>query len=197
MTDGHMSEKSLESILRENRSFVAPATFAAVAHPNTAELAALHAEAQRDPAAFWAGQARTQLQWQQPFTQTLDESAAPNYRWFTDGKLNVSFNCLDVHLAERRDHVALLFEAEDGSVRRLTYGQLHAEVCRFANGLLALGARCPWCLKPSLPCTPAHASVPCTRWYSAASRRFPCAIASAMPAHVSSSRQMAASAAAS
>jgi acetyl-CoA synthetase len=154
MTEYFMNEKSLESILRENRSFAAPATFAAVAHPNAAELAALHAQAQRDPVAFWADLARAQLQWQQPFTQTLDESAAPNYRWFSDGKLNVSFNCLDVHLAERRDHVALVFEAEDGSVRRLTYGQLHAEVCRFANALLALGAKSGDCIVIYMPLVP-------------------------------------------
>ncbi len=98
--------------------------------------------------------ARAELQWQQPFTQTLDESAAPNYRWFTDGKLNVSWNCLDVHLAQRRDHLALVFEAEDGSVRRLTYGQLHAEVCRFANGLLALGAKPGDCVVIYMPLVP-------------------------------------------
>jgi acetyl-CoA synthetase len=149
-----MNEKSLESILSENRSFPAPAQFAALAHPNTAELAALRAQGQRDPIAFWADMARTELQWQQPFTQTLDESAAPNYRWFTDGKLNVSWNCLDVHLAQRRDHVALIFEAEDGSVRRLTYGQLHAEVCRFANGLQALGAKPGDCVVIYMPLVP-------------------------------------------
>ncbi|MEO8308359.1 MAG: acetate--CoA ligase [Pseudomonadota bacterium] len=149
-----MSEKSLESILSENRSFPAPETFAANAHPNTAELASLHAQARRDPVAFWADQARTQLQWQQPFTQTLDESAAPNYRWFTDGKLNVSWNCLDVHLAQRRDHPALIFEAEDGGVRRLTYGQLHADVCRLANGLLALGAKSGDCIVIYMPLVP-------------------------------------------
>ena len=79
---------------------------------------------------------------------------APNYRWFTDGKLNVSCNCLDVHLAQRRDHDALIFEAEDGSVRRLTYGQLHAEVCRFANALLALGAKSGDCVVIYMPLVP-------------------------------------------
>ena len=136
-----MNDKSIESILRENRSFPAPAEFAAVAHPNAAELAALRAQAKADPVSFWADMARRELQWQQPFTQVLDESQAPNFRWFADGKLNVSFNCLDVHLAKDADQLALVFEAEDGAVRRLTYGQLHAEVCRFANALRALGAK--------------------------------------------------------
>jgi acetyl-CoA synthetase len=154
MSQDSLNNKSLESILSENRSFPAPAGFAALAQPNAAELAALRTAAQRDQQAFWADQARAELQWQQPFTQTLDESAAPNYRWFTDGKLNVSWNCLDVHLERRRDHLALIFEAEDGSVRRLTYGQLHAEVCRFANGLQALGAKPGDCVVIYMPLVP-------------------------------------------
>ncbi len=66
-------------------------------------------------------------------------SQAPNFRWFGDGKLNVSANCLDVHLAERGHHTALIFEAEGGAVRKLSYRELHAEVCRFANALQSLG----------------------------------------------------------
>ena len=66
---------------------------------------------------------------------SLDDSRAPNYRWFTDGQLNVSYNCLDVHLAERGHKTAIIFEGEPGDVRRLTYRELHAEVCRFANAL--------------------------------------------------------------
>ncbi len=79
------------------------------------------------------------MQWHKPFARTLDASDAPNYRWFTDGQLNASYNCLDVHLAERRDKTALIFEAEGGAVRRLSYGELHAEVCRLGNALRALG----------------------------------------------------------
>jgi acetyl-CoA synthetase len=79
--------------------------------------------------------------WHQPFTRTLDAAAAPNYRWFTDGKLNVSWECLDVQLAARRDALALVFEAEGGAVRRLTYAELHAEVCRFGNALRNLGVQ--------------------------------------------------------
>ncbi|MGH8322587.1 MAG: acetate--CoA ligase, partial [Steroidobacteraceae bacterium] len=70
---------------------------------------------------------------------TLDDSSAPNYRWFTDGRLNVSYNCLDVHLAERGEKTALIFEGEPGDVRRLSYRELHAQVCRFANALKAQG----------------------------------------------------------
>jgi acetyl-CoA synthetase len=69
----------------------------------------------------------------------LDDSQAPNYRWFTDGQLNVSHNCLDVHLGERGEKTAIVFEGEPGDVRKLTYAELHAEVCLFANALKALG----------------------------------------------------------
>ncbi len=68
-------------------------------------------------------------------------SAAPNFRWFADGQLNASFNCLDVQLASRRDKTALIFEAESGAVRQLTYGELHAQVCALGNALRALGVR--------------------------------------------------------
>ena len=92
-----------------------------------------------DPNGFWADLARRELHWQTPFTVTLDDSKAPNYRWFTDGQLNVSCNCLDVHLAERGHKTAIIFEGEPGDTRRLSYRELHAEVCRFANALKAQG----------------------------------------------------------
>jgi acetyl-CoA synthetase len=135
-----MSDKSIESVLTENRLFPPSPAFAAQSQPDSAALAALHDAARADPESFWAVQARGQLSWHKPFTTTLDASQAPNYSWFTDGELNVSYNCLDVHLAERRDRTAIVFEAESGAVRRLSYGDLHAEVCRFANALRALGA---------------------------------------------------------
>ena len=79
--------------------------------------------------------------WHAPFSVTLDESRAPNYRWFSDGHLNVSYNCLDVHLAERGHKTALIFEGEPGDVRRLSYQELHAEVCRLGNALRTRGVR--------------------------------------------------------
>jgi acetyl-CoA synthetase len=136
-----MSPKSLQSVLHENRLFHPAAAFAQTAHPDAAALALLHEHASRDPEGFWAEQARSALHWHEPFTQVLDAAQAPNFRWFTDGKLNVSWNCLDTQLATRRDATALVFEAEGGTVRRLTYGELHAEVCRFANALRALSVQ--------------------------------------------------------
>ncbi len=134
-----MSNKNIESVLQEGRLFPPADSFKAAAGLDAAKLAALHAAAEHDPTGFWGDQAREALTWHTPFTDVLDESEAPNYRWFGDGKLNVSVNCLDVHLAERGDNTALVFESEPGAVRRLTYRELHAEVCRFANGLRALG----------------------------------------------------------
>jgi acetyl-CoA synthetase len=130
---------NIESALQEARSFPPPEGFVARTRLDSAALEALRREASADHLGFWARMAREQLQWQRPFTVVLDEADAPNYRWFTDGQLNVSHNCLDVHLAQRGDKVAILFEGEPGDVRRITYRELHAEVCRFANALVALG----------------------------------------------------------
>jgi acetyl-CoA synthetase len=76
-----------------------------------------------------------EINWHRPFTIPLDDSRAPNYRWFTDGQLNVSYNCLDVHLETRADKVAIIFEGEPGDIRKLTYAQLHEAVCQFGNAL--------------------------------------------------------------
>jgi len=92
-----------------------------------------------DHVGFWAELARQSLQWHKPFTITLDDSAAPNYQWFPDGELNVSHNCLDVHLAARGNKAAIIFEGEAGDVRTLSYRDVYAEVCRLANGLKSLG----------------------------------------------------------
>jgi acetyl-CoA synthetase len=95
-------------------------------------------EAEKDYEGFWARQAQELLTWQKPFTKVLDESAAPFYQWFADGELNVSYNCLDRHLATRGDKVALIFEADDGTVTQVTYKELYHRVCQFANALKTL-----------------------------------------------------------
>src|SRR5476651_2666486 len=96
-------------------------------------------KAATDHVGFWADLARKSLYWHKPFTVTLDDSKAPNYRWFPDGELNVSWNCLDIHLEARGDKTAIVFEGEAGDVRRLSYRELHGEVCRLANALKQLG----------------------------------------------------------
>ncbi len=132
-------QKSLESILHEERRFPPSASFSARAALGPEEYAALTAEAARDHESFWARLARDELRWHVPFSHVLDDSRAPNYRWFHDGEINASFNCLDVNLATRGDKAALIFEGEPGDTRRLSYRELHREVCRFANALKALG----------------------------------------------------------
>ena len=134
-----MSSQNIESVLVEERRFPPSTEFTARARLKPAALKALHAEAAADYEGFWARQARSELRWHKPFTVTLDASQAPNYRWFTDGELNVSHNCLDVHLEERGHKTALTFVGEPGDVRHVSYRELHADVCRFANALLSQG----------------------------------------------------------
>jgi acetyl-CoA synthetase len=134
-----MAQKDIQSVLQEDRVFPPPAAFAKQATLKAAELQRMHDKAADDYIGFWADLAVAEIEWHRPFTVPLDDSRAPNYRWFTDGLLNVSHNCLDVHLAGRGDKVAVIFEGEPGDIRKLTYAQLHQEVCRFSNALKASG----------------------------------------------------------
>jgi acetyl-CoA synthetase len=134
-----MTDKSISSILTENRRFPPDEKFTAQARLKPSDLEALYKEAEEDHEAYWARLAREHIEWHKPFTTVLDDSDAPNYRWFTDGELNVSYNCLDVHLEERGDKTAIIFEGEGGDKRKLTYAELTAQVCKFANALKNFG----------------------------------------------------------
>lgn len=134
-----MASKNIVSVLQEERTFSPATEFSARARVKPADLERLRRRAADDPSGFWAQLARQEISWHTPFTVALDDSSAPNYRWFTDGRLNVSFNCLDVHLAQRGDRTAIIFEGEPGDTRRLSYRELHAQVCRLANALKAQG----------------------------------------------------------
>src|SRR6202046_771200 len=134
-----MAEKDIQSALQEDRVFPPSAQFRNNAALKAGELQAMYAKAEHDHVGFWADLARAEIDWHKPFTVALDSDQAPNYRWFTDGRLNVSHNCLDVNLRERGGKIAIVFEGEPGDVRKLTYAELHAEVCRFANALKAAG----------------------------------------------------------
>src|SRR5471032_420691 len=120
-----MKEEDIKSVLLEERSFPPPEDFAARARLKRPDVEALYRHAAVDHLGFWSTLAQRELIWETPFTQALDESRAPNFRWFTDGRLNVSYNCLDVHLAERGHQTALIFEGEPGDTRRLSYRELH------------------------------------------------------------------------
>ena len=134
-----MADKNIQSILLEKRTFTPPPGFAARARVKPADLETLRKRARDDHVGFWADLASQELTWHTPFTVALDDTQAPNYRWFGDGRLNASYNCLDVHLNERGHKTAVIFEGEPGDVRRLSYRELHAEVCRFANALKSQG----------------------------------------------------------
>ena len=135
MTD----QKSLDSILQERRVFPPGPEFTVRARIKPADRERLVAEARAGHEAFWGRIARETLGWHKPFTITLDQASAPNYRWFTDGEINASWNCLDANLRERGDKTAIIFESEPGETRRLSYRELTAEVCRLANALKASG----------------------------------------------------------
>ena len=128
------------SVMNENRIFEpSAATVRQAAIGSMAEYHALCDAAAKDYEGFWAGLARELLDWKKPFTRVLDESGAPLYKWFSDGELNVSYNCLDRHLEKRGDQTAIIFEADDGSVTKVTFRELHRRVCQFANALKSLG----------------------------------------------------------
>lgn len=136
-----MTASAIESVLIENRVF--PPSQASRDGARIAGMDAYQAlcdEAARDYEGFWARLARENVVWSKPFTQVLDESNAPFYRWFADGELNASANCLDKHMGTPVEHkTAIIFEADDGAVTRITYRELLDRVGQFANALKAHG----------------------------------------------------------
>jgi acetyl-CoA synthetase len=130
---------SIESVMHENRIFEPSAAFKQQAAINSMQAyQTLCNEAENDYEGFWAKLARELLVWHKPFTKTLNEENAPFYKWFEDGELNVSANCLDKHLATIPNKTAIIFEADNGDVKTVTYQQLYHQVCQFANGLKTL-----------------------------------------------------------
>jgi acetyl-CoA synthetase len=133
---------SIDSTLAETRSFAVSADFARQANMNAETFARLNRQATEDPHRFWGDLAREYLDWDLPFQQVLEADHAPFYRWFSDGQLNVAHNCVDRHLQGATRHkAALIWEGEDGSVKTLTYAQLHREMCLFANALKHQGVQ--------------------------------------------------------
>ncbi|MDB4138689.1 acetate--CoA ligase [Methylophilaceae bacterium] len=90
---------------------------------------------------FWADLANELLIWDKPFTQILNEKNSPFYKWFEDGELNASYNCLDRHLKTKSNKVAIISEGDDGLITKITYKALYEKVCQFANGLKSLGLK--------------------------------------------------------
>ena len=126
----------IESVLNEHRTFHPDQSF--VDGANVSGMVAyekLCAAANNNYEEFWANLARELIVWKKPFTKTLNDSNAPFYKWFEDGELNVSYNCLDKHLSTQPNKIAIIFEADNGDVTSVTYKELYEKVCQFANGL--------------------------------------------------------------
>jgi len=134
----------IESLLKEKRTFKPSAEFAKQANWNKRTVAEYRKLGEKHPERFWARMAQEHVTWFAPWKKVLDWKP-PFAKWFVGGKLNVSYNCLDRHLegenAWRRNKAAIIWEGEPGDQRVLTYGQLHREVCKFANVLKGLGVK--------------------------------------------------------
>ena len=133
---------TIESVLQEHRVFPPNAKLVAQANISGMDAyRAMCAEAEKDYTGFWAKLAREHLIWKTPFAQVLDDSKPPFFRWFADGTLNASYNCLDRHLKTQPDKTAVIFEADDGKITRATYRDLYTRTCKMANGLKSLGIK--------------------------------------------------------
>jgi len=127
--------QALENLLEENRLFPPAADFASAANAGPD----IYAAAESDWLGFWRDQALSSISWFKEPTEVLDDSNPPFYKWFADGELNLSYNCLDRHLEARGDKVAFHWIGEPGDTRTITYQELYEDVCRFANALTDLG----------------------------------------------------------
>jgi acetyl-CoA synthetase len=136
-----MSE--IEQLLVENRVFPPSKEFSKqAAISSMSQYQAMCKAFEQDYEGTWARLAKENLYWKKPFTKILDESKAPFYEWFADGRTNASYNCLDRHLqAGLGDKTAIIFESDAGEVNSITYAQLHSRVCQFANGLKSIGVK--------------------------------------------------------
>jgi acetyl-CoA synthetase len=134
---------AIQSVMHESRIFPPPEAFSKkAAIPSMEAYDALTKQAADDYEGFWAKLAREHISWHKPFTRVLNEDSAPFYKWFEDGELNVSYNCLDRQVeAGHGDKVAISFEADNGQVTKVTYKELLARVCQLANVLKAKGVQ--------------------------------------------------------
>ena len=131
-----LKRMGIESVLSEHRTFHPDQSF--VSRANVSGMVAyekLCTAANKNYEEFWANLARELIVWKKPFTKTLNDLNAPFYKWFEDGELNVSYNCLDKHLSSQPNKIAIIFEADNGDINNVTYKELYEKVCQFANGL--------------------------------------------------------------
>jgi acetyl-CoA synthetase len=142
MSSQRSETNAIDSVLQETRFFPPAEDFRAKAHvKSTEEYERLWNYAKDDPESFWAERADEYLTWFQKWDKVLEWNP-PFAKWFTGGKLNACYNCVDRHLSTwRKNKAAILWEGEPGDSRVLTYQDLHREVCKFANGLKSLGVK--------------------------------------------------------
>ena len=134
-----MADELIESILNESRSFPPSKEFSGQANINEAKAEEMKKLAADDHIKYWAKLANEELHWSRPFSNTLDDSKAPNYEWFNDGEINASYNSLDVNVSKNPHKTAIIFEKEDGKSESMTYKELLLKTSQFANGLKKIG----------------------------------------------------------
>jgi acetyl-CoA synthetase len=159
-------KKTITSMLDERRVFNPPKDFVAKAHVKSMdEYKKLYEKSEKDLEGFWAEQANA-IHWYKKWDKVLDHSKAPFVKWFVGGTTNISYNCLDRHLAKKGDKTALIWEGEPvGDAKKYTYKELHREVCKFANVLKSHGIKKGDRVNLYLPMIPelAIAMLACTR----------------------------------
>jgi acetyl-CoA synthetase len=155
--------------MSESKIYPVPAEFAAQANITAAQYDEMYQQSVADPEGFWSEQAEKYLSWFKPWNSVCDWSFARDdlhIKWFEGAELNVSYNCLDRHLSSRGDQVAIIWEADDPTEdRKITYAELHQEVCKFSNVLKAQGVNRGDRVSIYMPMIPeaAVAMLACTR----------------------------------
>ena len=130
---------SIESINKEDRIFYPSKKSSKNARvSDLSQYEKLCESFNKDYEGTWGKLAKELLIWDKPFTKTLNDTTPPFYKWFEDGKLNASYNCLDRHIKSQPNKIAIIFEADDGEVTKITYLELYERVCQFSNGLKTL-----------------------------------------------------------
>ena len=135
-------KNSINNILEEKRIFPPSKEFAEKSNISSQELLSLKKQASDNPTKFWGSFAKSELDWFEPFQTVLDSDNAPFFKWFKEGKLNITYNCLDRHI--RRgvgEKTALIWEGEPGDSKKFTYEELLKEVCKAANALKEIGVK--------------------------------------------------------
>ncbi len=130
-----------DNFINNHTTYSITTSFINQANINQVKFDELNQKAHNNYEEFWGELAHTKISWHKPFTTTLNNTKAPFYKWFEDGVLNVSYNCLDRHLRSKAHKTAIIFEADDGAITKITYQELHTKVCQFANGLKSIGVK--------------------------------------------------------